>query len=163
MEPAAKITGQIITIARLLDKVGNIIMSDFQISMGAFEIMVLIKSGDATTSELARRIGSTPSNITHMTKVLEERGFITRSVDGRDKRVWRFVISKDGEALLATVQSFYDEAVSMLYSQFTNRQRSEVSDFLKATQEHLEMVADNDKHVMGMVEMIKRRTYGAEQ
>jgi DNA-binding MarR family transcriptional regulator len=163
VEPAAKITGQIITIARLLDKVGNIIMSDFQISMGAFEIMVLIKSGDATTSELARRIGSTPSNITHMTKVLEERGFITRSVDGRDKRVWRFVISKDGEALLATVQSFYDEAVSMLYSQFTNRQRSEVSDFLKATQEHLEMVADNDKHVMGMVEMIKRRTYGAEQ
>jgi DNA-binding MarR family transcriptional regulator len=163
VEPAVKITGQIISVARLLDKVGDTILSDFRISMGAFEIMALIKAGDATTSELARRTESTPSNITHMTKVLEDRGFITRSVDSKDKRVWRFVISEDGESLMATVQSFYDDAVSLLFSQFTDVQRNDVSDFLKATQEHLEMVVDNKEHVKEMVKMIKGRTFGAGQ
>ena len=163
MEPAVKITEQIVAVARLLDKVGDMIMSDFNISMGAFEVMVLIKAGDATTSDLAKRTRSTPSNITHMTKVLEERGFISRSVDGKDKRVWRFVISKEGEAMMASVQSFYDEAVSMLFSQFTSQQRRDVSDFLKATQDHLEMVMDNEEHVLEMVKLIKDRTSGAGQ
>jgi DNA-binding MarR family transcriptional regulator len=163
MEPALKITEQIVAVARLLDEVGDMIMSDFSISMGAFEIMVLIKAGDATTSDLARRTRSTSSNITHMTKVLEEKGFISRSVDGKDKRIWRFEITKDGDNLLAMVQSFYDGAVSMLFSQFTDRQRSDVSDFLKATQEHLEMVMENRDQVREMVKMIKGRTDGARQ
>ena len=158
-----KITEQIVAVARLLDKVGDMIMSDFNISMGAFEVMVLIKAGDATTGELAKRTRSTPSNITHMTKVLEERGFISRSVDGKDKRVWRFVISKEGEAMMASVQSFYDEAVSMLFSQFTSHQRRDVSDFLKATQDHLELVMDNEEHVLEMVKMIKDRKNEAGQ
>ena len=163
MEHAVKITEQIVAVARLLDKVGDMIMSDFNISMGAFEVMVLIKAGDATTGELAKRTRSTPSNITHMTKVLEERGFISRSVDGKDKRVWRFVISKEGEAMMASVQSFYDEAVSMLFSQFTSHQRRDVSDFLKATQDHLELVMDNEEHVLEMVKMIKDRKNEAGQ
>ena len=158
-----KITEQIVAVARLLDQVGDMIMSDFNISMGAFEVMVLIKAGYATTGELAKRTRSTPSNITHMTKVLEERGFISRSVDGKDRRVWRFVISEEGEALMSTVQSFYDEAVSMLFSQFTSQQRRDVSDFLKATQDHLEMVMDNEEHVLEMVKMIKDRKSEAGQ
>jgi DNA-binding MarR family transcriptional regulator len=93
-----------------------------------------------------------------MTKVLEERGYIVRLVDGKDKRVWRFLISKEGEALLATVQSFYSEAVSMLFSQFSNQQRKDVSDFLRATQDHLEMVMKNKTEVMEMVKAIKNRT-----
>ena len=163
MEHAVKITEQIVAVARLLDQVGDMIMSDFNISMGAFEVMVLIKAGYATTGELAKRTRSTPSNITHMTKVLEERGFISRSVDGKDRRVWRFVISEEGEALMSTVQSFYDEAVSMLFSQFTSQQRRDVSDFLKATQDHLEMVMDNEEHVLEMVKMIKDRKSEAGQ
>jgi DNA-binding MarR family transcriptional regulator len=161
VEQAVRITERIIATARLLDRAGDMVLSEFRISMGEFELMVYIKAGDDTTGALAGRTGSTPSNVTHMTKALEELGFMTRSVDGRDKRIWRFHITQDGDALLATVQAFYEEAVGLLLSQFTDRQRSEVSEFLKAIQEHLEMVLDNEAKMMDMIRMIKGRTRGA--
>ena len=156
---ASEVSDQIIATARLLEQAGNLMMAEFGITMGAYETMKLIGQEIATTTELAGRTKSTLANITHKTKVLEERGFILRTV-GQDKRTWRFSLTSEGRGLLETVERFYSEAVNTLFSQFSEAQMGSALHLLTNTQEHLEMILQDKSELREFARDLKRRTEG---
>jgi DNA-binding MarR family transcriptional regulator len=141
----SEITDRITSVVRLLDKAGDIMFSRFGLTMGSYRILTYISLGIITTKELAKKIQSTPGNITHKTKILEEGGYIRRSVSAQDKRKWDFILTPNGEKALKNIQSLHEQALGQLYSQFSQKQKLRLKDFLDATEKHLEFVVQNDR------------------
>lgn len=56
--------------------------------------------GTATPSDLSASLAQSPANLTRITDVLVERGLITRSVSGQDRRRTLLGITPPGEKLL---------------------------------------------------------------
>lgn len=159
MAKASEVSDQLIATARLLEQAGNLVMSEFGISMGAYETMTLIGQGIDTTTSLAGRSRSTLANITHRTKLLEEKRFITRTV-GEDKRMWRFSLTSEGKSLLQSVERFYGEAVNPLFSQFSEAQMDSALHLLVSTREHLEMILQDEKELKEFARSLRHRTEG---
>ncbi len=141
------VTNKLLVTARMLEKVGDMLFSRFGITARAFEILKHINNGIDTTTILANAMQSSLANITHGTKILEEKGYIKRIVNERDKRIWCFSITKRGQGLLETVNSIYEAGMIPLYSQFPAKQKQQVLDFLNATEEHLKVVVQDDTHI----------------
>lgn len=137
MDINVNITNKLLAVTRILEKTSNVILAQFKITYVGYEILKQISAGTATTTTLAKTMNSTLSNITHKTKILEETGFIERSFDKNDKRVWCFAISKKGKTSLKLIESIYQEAMKQLYSEFTNSQKQHVLDFLNKIENHL--------------------------
>ncbi len=141
------VTNKLLVTARMLEKVGDILLSGFGITARAFDILRHINSGINTTTMLADAMQSSLANITHRTKILEEKGYIKRIVNERDKRIWLFSVTEKGQDLLEVVNSIYEAGMIPLYSQFAAKQKQQVLDFLNATEEHLKVVVQDDTHI----------------
>ncbi len=146
------ITNKLLMTARMLEKVGDMLFSRFGITSRAFEILKRINNGMNTTTTLADDMQSSLANITHGTKILEEKGYIKRIVNKRDKRIWYFSITEKGKGLLETVNSIYEAGMVPLYSQFPTGQKQQMLDFLKATEEHLKVVIQDDTHIAEFID-----------
>lgn len=141
------ITYKLLVTARMLEKVGDMLFSRFGITARAFEILRLIDRDISTTTVLADAMQSSLANITHGTKILEEKGYVKRVVNERDKRIWCFSITEKGQGLLETVDAIYEAGMIPLYSQFPAKQKQRILGFLNATEEHLKLVIQDDTHI----------------
>ncbi len=76
-------------------------------SVGLMEAVVLCSLGKALTSptEIAKATGISASNLSRVLRSLEERRFVERNIDDKDKRRLRFALTSDGHARLASIQS----------------------------------------------------------
>src|SRR5579883_354408 len=63
-------------------------------------LLLLANSGSAPVSWLAARMSVSPPNITGILDRLEERGWVRRTSDPRDRRIVRIVLSDEGQTLL---------------------------------------------------------------
>src|SRR5579883_2897913 len=63
-------------------------------------LLLLARSGSAPVSWLAARMSVSPPNITGILDRLEERGWVRRTSDPRDRRIVRIVLSDSGQSLL---------------------------------------------------------------
>lgn len=63
-------------------------------------LLLLANSGSAPVSWLAARMSVSPPNITGILDRLEERGWVRRTSDPRDRRIVRIVLSDSGQELL---------------------------------------------------------------
>src|SRR6185437_7942610 len=63
-------------------------------------LLLLANSGSAPVSWLAARMSVSTPNITGILDRLEERGWVRRTSDPRDRRIVRIVLSDDGQELL---------------------------------------------------------------
>jgi len=157
MNRVTEVSDQIITTSRLLDRAGNMLMSEFGITMSGYETLVQIGNGINTTTKLASRTNSTLANITHKTKILEEKGFIKREIGG-DKRKWNFSLTDEGVAMLETVEKYYEMATSRLFSQFSDNEVGTVLDVLNRTREHLEFILTNESDLKEYVKTLAQKT-----
>jgi len=137
MDINVNITNKLLAVTQILEKTGDVIFAQFRTTFTGYEILKHINAGTTTTTALAKTMNSTLSSITHKTKVLEESGFIERSFDKNDKRIWYFAITKEGRTSLKLIESIYQEALKQLYSEFTNSQKQQVFDFLNKIENHL--------------------------
>jgi DNA-binding MarR family transcriptional regulator len=153
----SEVSDQIITTSRLLDQVGNLIMSEFGITMNGYETMILIDKNINTTTELANQTNSTLANITHKTKILEEKGYIRRNL-GEDKRKWNFSLTSEGKELLESVDKYYDLATNRLFSQFTEVELQSMLGILNKTSQHLEFILMNETDLMDYVKSLRQKT-----
>lgn len=63
-------------------------------------LLLLANSGSAPVSWLAARMSVSPPNITGILDRLEERHWVRRTSDPRDRRIVRIVLSDEGQRLL---------------------------------------------------------------
>lgn len=137
----------LLVTARALEKAGDEIFSLFGITQSMYEILVLIGQGTDTTTELASISQITLASITHKTSIMEDKGYIKRTVGKKDKRVWYFSLTPSGRRLLETIHSVYEEMTVPLFAQFSEPYKEQVSAFLAATEQHLRHVL-NHRQIM---------------
>ena len=145
MELDVKITDAMLASSRKLRHASDVIFSRFAMTATSREILRAIETGVSTTTALAEIMGSTPAGITHNTKALEQAGYIERSFDKADKRIWHFKATADGNTALADVEAIYQQALKQLYSGFSDAQRRQALDFLDRVQTHLDTVLHGRK------------------
>jgi DNA-binding MarR family transcriptional regulator len=138
---------KLLVTARALEKAGDEIFSRYGITQSMYEILMLIGHGTDTTTELASISQITLASITHKTKLMEDKGYIKRTVGKKDKRVWYFSLTTKGRRLLETIHSVYEEMTVPLFAQFSVPYKEQVSAFLTSTEQHLRHVL-NHRQIM---------------
>ncbi len=156
MDISVNITNKLLAVGQILGKTSDVVFSQFRMTFTGYEILKHINAGTATTTALAKSVNSTLSSITHKTKSLEQSGFIKRSFDINDKRIWYFAITDEGRTSLAHIEAIYQEVTQQLYSEFTNSQKQQVFDFLNKIENHLNHVLL--EHKTELIEFVKRST-----
>ena len=96
MSVNTEITETLLETTRMLDRTGDMLFSRYGIAMTSYEILGYISDNISTTKGLAQKLQTTYSNITHKTKLLEEKGYINRTIDPKDKRSWNFRLTPEG-------------------------------------------------------------------
>jgi DNA-binding MarR family transcriptional regulator len=147
------IISKLLVTTRSLEKAGDEILSRFGITMGMYEILMLIAHQVDTTTKMANVSQITLASVTHKTKLMEEKGYIRRVVNKRDKRVWRFSLTPRGRDLLEAIGEVYQEVTRPLFAQFAEAEKKQVLSVLTATEEHLRHVL---QHRSIMAEYVDR-------
>lgn len=138
------ITHELITVSRMMQHVGNKLYAKLGITERMYEILYYIDHGINTTVELSKIMHSTLPAIAYKSKSMERNGFIKRSLDKKDKRIWRFSITEKGLKTSATIETLFEKATEKLYSEFTAKQKKEALGFLHALKTHLDKISDDD-------------------
>jgi DNA-binding MarR family transcriptional regulator len=60
-------------------------------------LCLCLRNPDSTQQWLVQAMGRDKGQIARLIRELEERGFLRRSPDERDKRVWRLAVTAEGE------------------------------------------------------------------
>lgn len=60
-------------------------------------LCLCLRNPDSTQQWLVQAMGRDKGQIARLIRELEERGFLSRSADQRDKRVWRLAVTAEGE------------------------------------------------------------------
>ncbi|MBX9808792.1 hypothetical protein K2X92_00170 [Candidatus Gracilibacteria bacterium] len=99
----------------LLENSGDFIFSQVGLTVKNYQILYLISTGlDTSKSLLGGSYGSKP-NMAKKLRFLEENEFITRSIDLKDKRVFRFLLTKKGNQAMQKISPIYETAVSEIF------------------------------------------------
>lgn len=157
------ITKRLIGIARSMEKVGDIILSRFNLTMRTYEIMININQGISTTSELSKVMQSTPASIAQKTKLLEDSKLIKRTVGKKDKRVWYFSLTKKGKEVFKHAQHIWKHADPHLYSQYSKKEKQLIMNFINAIDEHLNFVLENKNRIDEFVDKFPKLEKGSKK
>jgi DNA-binding MarR family transcriptional regulator len=145
------IVSKLLVTARALERAGDEIFSKFGITLGIYEILMLVSDHVDTTTKLASISQITLASITHKTKFMEEKGYIKRFVNKNDKRIWYFSLTPKGQSLLETIRGVYEEITIPLFDQFSEVHKEQVLNLLAATDQHLKHVLQNRSIIAGYV------------
>jgi len=154
MKSNIDIIGKLLVIGRALERVGDEIFYNFGITLGMYEILMLISDEINTTTKLANISQITPASITHKTKHMEYKGYIKRVVGKEDKRVWFFSLTNKGKSLLETIHSIYEEITAPLFANFSDSYKQQTLALLTTTEEHLIYILQNRKILADYVEKL---------
>jgi DNA-binding MarR family transcriptional regulator len=80
-------------------------------------LMNLYRHPGMSQHDLARKLLVGRSNITMLLPQMEQRGFLTRENDAKDKRVMRLTLTADGEALLMEALHVYSGLIERVMAQ----------------------------------------------
>lgn len=147
------IISKLLVTARALERAGDEILSRFGITLGMYEILMLVADHVDTTTKLASISQITLASITHKTKLMEDKGYIQRVVNKEDKRVWFFSLTPQGQSLLVTIRAVYEEMTAPLFAQFSEAHKQQALTLLTATEQHLKDVLKNRQII---VEYVKK-------
>lgn len=151
MNTSIDIIRKLLVTARALERVGDEIFSRFGITLGIYEILMLVADHVDTTTKLASISQITLASITHKTKLMEDKGYIQRVVNKEDKRVWYFSLTPKGQSLLETIRAVYEEMTVPLFAQFSEAHKQQALTLLTATEQHLKDVLQNRQIIVEYV------------
>lgn len=144
----AHIIGMLLVTARALEKVGDAIFSRFGITLSMYELLMLIAVKVDTTTKMANVSQITLASITHKTKIMEEKGYIRRVMDSKDKRIWYFSVTPNGKNLLETVSKVYEKVTTPLFGQLSEKEKQQIVAFLTGTEEHMRIALEHRSQML---------------
>ena len=89
----------------------------FDLTPPALGVLIMLDTGESglTMTEISRELAVTQANITGIVDTLEKRGFVERTPDPEDRRVFRIAITKAGAKTIATIGPDYFKLIHSLY------------------------------------------------
>jgi DNA-binding MarR family transcriptional regulator len=101
LAPADRLRRAVTLIHRRMRQLGN---EELTLTQGS-ALASIVRRGPLTLGELAARENVAPPTVTKAVAALEERGFVTRETDPRDRRVTRVSGTAEGRRHLEEVSS----------------------------------------------------------
>jgi MarR family transcriptional regulator, negative regulator of the multidrug operon emrRAB len=92
---------------------------------------IFSRDGTATPGDLSASLAQSPANLTRITDVLVERGLITRSTSGEDRRRTLLGITPSGEALLRELLPRMADYTNLLFRGFSSEDKTQLLADLK--------------------------------
>ncbi len=83
---------------------------------------ILYKQGSKTTKELAEMRGISQSGISKLTKRLLEKKYIIQERQANDRRSYKIVLTKEGQAFLNRVEDFGNEIMNRIEEALTEEE-----------------------------------------
>lgn len=83
---------------------------------------ILHKQGSKTTKELAEMRGISQSGISKLTKRLLEKKYIIQERQANDRRSYKIVLTKEGQAFLNRVEDFGNEIMNRIEEALTEEE-----------------------------------------
>lgn len=119
----SELIGKIFIAQSLLEKVSNeIIFKDFKITASLYGPMKMIESGLDTIYEMKKFVTETPASLTQKINKLEKLGYLKRSLNKKDKRIWNFTITAKGKKMIEKVNKLSNEN-SCVFEIFSEREK----------------------------------------
>ena len=112
----------------------RIISSKYNISFSQFCIIMRIKTYGVSMSELATSLGLDKSTLTRNINRLINRNLVAKYRDAQDLRVYKVILSDEGEQIKGKLYSELDNFTSKLISSFNNEIEDEIYLFDKLIQ-----------------------------
>jgi DNA-binding MarR family transcriptional regulator len=99
----------------VLENSGDFIFRTVGLTLKTYGVLYLISTGlDTSKSLLGGTYGSKP-NMTKKLKFLEENEFVSRSIDLKDKRMFRFQLTQKAIESLEKISPIYDAATAIIF------------------------------------------------
>ncbi len=149
-----KIVQQILLAARLIERPTDKVFSVFGLTIKTHEILLLIQRKVTTTTQLAEAMDLTLAGIAQKTKVLEQKGFISRK-SGEDLRVWQFELTKKGVKTLKDIVFLYESVGKKLFGGFTQAEKMSTLMMLEKVTDHVSGIKDT--HIKNFIAQLKTR------
>jgi DNA-binding MarR family transcriptional regulator len=100
-EPDVRIVHALRRLVRALEINSRRLAAETGVTSAQLSCMKMLDLEDVdTATEVARRVHLSPSTVVGILDRLEDRKYITRQRDGRDRRVVRVKLTKEGKALV---------------------------------------------------------------
>ncbi len=95
-----------------------------------FLLRTLVEQAGCTASDLAERLGVTPSSVTGLTDRLLKGELVTRVRDQGDRRIVRIRATARGEAVLQAISARRQELAAALFAGLSDSELAELSRLL---------------------------------
>ncbi len=95
-----------------------------------------------TQQQLGQAMGRDKGQITRLIRELEEQGYLARSPDEQDRRVWRLNVTSAGEKECAWFLSIEAELASDLFGGLAAKEREQLVQLLGGVQERISAASD---------------------
>ena len=123
----------------ILESTWSFIFSTHWLTIKTYWVLYLISTGINTSKDLLAGTHGTRANMAKKIKFLEENGLIQRAVDGDDKRIFHFSLTKKATDILQKISPVYDEAIRILFSGISEIQLQSFLILLDTILKNLEM------------------------
>ena len=117
-----------------LTAIFRIISSKYNISFSQYCIIMKVKTYGVSMSELATSLGLDKSTLTRNINILINRNLVNKYRDTQDLRVYKVILSDEGEQIKEKLYYELDNFTSELLSSFTNEIEDEIYLFDKLIQ-----------------------------
>lgn len=85
----------------------------------------------AAQGQLARVVGMNKVSVSQVVKVLEERGWVTRTTGSGDRRCRQLMLSRSGKSTIRRASSMVQQAYDTLMSPFDDTERQLFTELLR--------------------------------
>lgn len=107
-------------------------LKDSVLTVNEFTVMeALYTKGELVTQDLADKILIPNSSLTYVLDVLEEKKYIKRVRDPKDRRRQLITLTKDGTKIFKGVYDYHFEYMQKIFTVLSSDERKDLEDMLK--------------------------------
>ena len=115
MNPRQDFINHAFKFVAILENSGDFIFRPVGLTVKTYAVLQLIATGlDTSKALLGGTYGSKP-NMAKKLNFLEDSGFISRSIDTKDKRIFRFQLTQKALEAIEKISPTYDRVTSMIF------------------------------------------------
>jgi DNA-binding MarR family transcriptional regulator len=105
-----------------------------------------IECGVNTSRDLLKGIYGTKPSMTKKLQFLEENGFVTKTIDSNDRRVFRYALTKKATDTIKKLEPTYEEAVVDIFEGLTDTEVTTMQKHLEICSRNLSKLIQEEKH-----------------
>jgi len=116
-------------------------MAEFGLSRSTFNVLTLLRHGPAEgmqLHDLGEMLLVSRANVTGLISHLEEKGYVTREVDGQDRRARYAKVTAKAEALLDELMPVHYSNIKTLMGNLSDSTKGELIGLLSKVRESIE-------------------------